>query len=230
MISHADELGTGVNPMISPFLNTPWQDEVEAMKPFEYVPGPSLIACPGNIVIQGAHGDWQGAGGSAVNLGFNLLPLAESTFLRTNALGEPAVATDATVAAGNRVGSGLRPLVSDMPELIWNGTRILGKAQATKTPGHVLQIAKQVQRMAQSGEYEYITLNRSWKVSTGLKGAAGDLRPDIIGVRWDGVVDAFEVMSMSDDEADLLLRLNDGLRTLPNANCGRVRVIPYPYR
>ena len=35
--------------------------------------------------------------------------------------------------------------------------------------------------MAQSGEYEYIVLNRSWKVSTGLKGAAGNLRPDIIG-------------------------------------------------
>jgi hypothetical protein len=125
--------------------------------------------------------------------------------------------------------SGLQPLVSDMPELNWNGTRILGTAQETQTPGHVLQIAKRVQKMAQSGEYEYITLNRSWKVTTGLDQAAGDLRPDIIGVRRNGVVDAFEVMSKRDTQTNLLRRLNEGIRTLPAQNRGAVRVIPYPY-
>ena len=83
--------------------------------------------------------------------------------------------------------------------------------------------------MAQSGEYEYITMNRSWKVTTGLKKAAGNLRPDIIGVRWNGIVDAFEVMSKSDEEEILLGRLNEGRQSLPATNRGTVRVIPYPY-
>jgi RHS repeat-associated protein len=134
----------------------------------------------------------------------------------------------ATGSTRNLVKSGLSPLVSDMPELIWNGTRILGTAQETGTPGHVAAIARQVQRMAQSGEYEYITMNRSWKVTTGLKGAAGNLRPDIIGVRRTGVVDAFEVASKWDTVFDLARRLSEGMRTLPAQHQGITRVLPRP--
>jgi len=116
-----------------------------------------------------------------------------------------------------------------MPELTWNATKVLGTAQTTRTEGHVLQIARQVQRMTQSGEYEYITFNRSWKVTTGLKDAAGELRPDIIGVRRNGVVDAIEVMSRTDKYPQLIKRLNEGLQTLPAQNRGTVQVIRYPF-
>ena len=82
--------------------------------------------------------------------------------------------------------------------------------------------------MAKSGDYEYITLNRSWKVTTGLDDASS-LRPDIIGVRRNGLVDAFEVQSQSDAYDALLIRLNKGMQTLPAKNQGSVRVIPFPY-
>ena len=140
-----------------------------------------------------------------------------------------AAPTEPSHASSNADTSGLRPLVRDMPELTWNGTKILGKAQETHTAGHVRQIALQVQRMAHSCEYEYITLNRSWKVTTGLKDAAGNLRPDIIGVRRSGVVDAFEVMSKRDTVPSLIQRLNEGMNTLPVQNRGEVTVIRYPY-
>ncbi|MCC6126741.1 MAG: hypothetical protein IT426_17400 [Pirellulales bacterium] len=129
----------------------------------------------------------------------------------------------------NRIPSGLKPLVSDLPELNWNGTRILGIAQETNTDGHVRAIAKHVQLMSQSGDYEYITLNRSWKVSTSIDGAAGNLRPDIISVRWDGTVDAVEVMSKGDTYKKLRDRLEEGRKSLPQANRGDIHVIPYPY-
>jgi RHS repeat-associated protein len=132
--------------------------------------------------------------------------------------------TTAPIATRILARSGLQPLVSDMPELVWNNTRILGKAQNTMTPGHAKVIARQVKNMAESGEYEYITLNRSWKVTTGLENASGR-RPDIIGVRRNGLVDAFEIKSKSDTKASLTKRLQEGMNTLPTRNQGSVHVL-----
>ena len=85
---------------------------------------------------------------------------------------------DAPVPTVNRVPSGLQPLPAEgMLEMDWYGTKIYGAAQDTGTFGHDITVLDQVKQMAASGDYEYITMNRSWKVSTGLP------RPPAICVR-----------------------------------------------
>ena len=145
---------------------------------------------------------------------------------------KPVEAAEKARQAANGAGlakSGLRPLAVGMPKMTWFGTDIYGTAQVSNTASHDIQVLRQVKKMAKSGEYEYITMNRSWKVSTGLDNAAGDLRPDIIGVRRDGRIDAFEIMSRSDSEKSLVKRLRDGLKTLPKERMGAPWVIPFPY-
>ncbi len=83
--------------------------------------------------------------------------------------------------------------------------------------------------MAQSGEYEYIVMNRSLKVATGLEDATTAVHPDIIGVRWDGKVDVFEVWSPGQTDEGLMKQLKMALKTLPKANQGMPRVIANPY-
>jgi RHS repeat-associated protein len=72
---------------------------------------------------------------------------------------------------------------------------------------------------AATGNYEYLTLNRRWSTSTG--GVSSDTRrPDVIGVRCDGRVDAWEAISTHDTFAELAARLTAGMATLPAANRG----------
>jgi hypothetical protein len=61
----------------------------------------------------------------------------------------------------------------------------------------------------------------------GLEEASG-LRPDIIGVRRNGLVDAFEAMSKSDTKAALIKRLQQGVKTLPAKHQGSVAALPLP--
>jgi hypothetical protein len=99
---------------------------------------------------------------------------------------------------------------------------IYGMAQATGNdtcPGkknpHAQTVKKLAKAKAASGDYEYLTLNRSWNRSTGVI-VSSNLRPDVIGVRCDGRVDAWEIRSEGDTEKDLRLRLSTGLGTLPD--------------
>ena len=128
-----------------------------------------------------------------------------------------------------RVRSGLRPLVSTMPRMNWSGTEIFGTAQKTRTVGHDTTVFYKVKQMAQSGEYEYIVMNRSLKVATGLEDATTRVHPDIIGVRWNGKIDVVEVLSPGQSEKGLLKQLEEALKTLPEANRGKPSVIPNPY-
>ena len=50
--------------------------------------------------------------------------------------------------------------------------------------------------------------------------------PDIIGVRHDGEVDAYEVQSQSDKYEDLRKRLEEGMETLPEKHRGKTYIIP----
>lgn len=98
---------------------------------------------------------------------------------------------------------------------------------ASKTPGHDKTIDKRAWAMARSGEYEYVTMQRAWRTATGRVSQSRKI-PDIIGVRRDGKVDAFEVMSKSDDRKTLEQRLKEGMDTLPAARRGKYDVIrPY---
>lgn len=78
--------------------------------------------------------------------------------------------------------------------------------------------------MARSGKYEYITQQRSWRTATGRVGTSRKI-PDIIGVRHDGKVDAFEIESRSDNEASLRSRLKEGMNTLPEERRGDYDVL-----
>ncbi len=112
---------------------------------------------------------------------------------------------------------------------------IYGKGQRTGSatcPGGVNKHRQASERIARdaaaTGDYEYLTVNRAWSTSTG--GATADTRrPDVIGVRCDGKVVAWEVISGGDDPADLDVRVRTGYATLPATNKGTpplVRVVP----
>jgi hypothetical protein len=78
--------------------------------------------------------------------------------------------------------------------------------------------------MAVSGDYEYITIQRSWRTATGRVSESRRI-PDIIGVRRDGRVDAYEVKSSTDKEKELSQRLREGMQSLPAKNRGQYEVL-----
>jgi hypothetical protein len=104
---------------------------------------------------------------------------------------------------------------------------IYGQAEAASstTLGHAEAMNELANNLAQSGDYEYITLQRSWRTATGREGTSS-LIPDVIGVRRDGVVDAWEVLSKTDSEVALRARLQEGMQSLPVARRGTIEVIP----
>jgi RHS repeat-associated protein len=97
---------------------------------------------------------------------------------------------------------------------------------SSKTPGHPEAIIHQAERMVESGEYKEIYLQRAWNTATGEAGAS-ELRPDVIGVRWNGKVDAWEVWSKTDisRNIDLKGRLQEGRKSLPKGRRGSLEVL-----
>jgi RHS repeat-associated protein len=71
---------------------------------------------------------------------------------------------------------------------------------------------------AATGDYEYCTMNRAWSTSTGI--SSDTRRPDVICVRCDGTVDAWEAISATDDPFELAARLRSGMESLPVLNRG----------
>lgn len=108
-----------------------------------------------------------------------------------------------------------------------NQLTVWGQAErsASRTPGHAEAMNNLVLRLAQTGEYEYACLQRNWRTATGRVGSSG-LIPDVIGVRRSGTVDAWEVQSANDTEANLRQRLRDGMESLPPDRRGQIGVIP----
>lgn len=104
---------------------------------------------------------------------------------------------------------------------------VWGQAEhaASTTPGHAEAMNNLVNRLAATGEYEYVLLQRNWRTATGRVGTSRNI-PDVIGVRRNGVVDAWEVRSATDRDPVLLQRLRDGMNTLPPARRGTFDVIP----
>ncbi|WP_165603644.1 polymorphic toxin-type HINT domain-containing protein [Planctopirus hydrillae] len=78
---------------------------------------------------------------------------------------------------------------------------------------------------AASGEYEYITLNRSWSKSSG-NASSDSRRPDVVGVRCDGKVDAWEAISKTDNPNTLRDRVRSGMESLPLSRRGQIFVVP----
>jgi hypothetical protein len=103
---------------------------------------------------------------------------------------------------------------------------IWGQAEfsSSTTPGHFRTMVQHVEKMAKTGEYKYFVLQRSWRTATG-RTSQERLMPDIIGVRWDDVVDAWEVRSLSDTTEILRARLKVGMQSLPERYRGRWDVL-----
>ena len=78
---------------------------------------------------------------------------------------------------------------------------------------HAATVLRISREFARSGDYEFITMNRAWKTATGRESHLAT-RPDIIGVRRDGRVDAFEIRSPSQDPDVLLMRLESEMQSL----------------
>ena len=128
---------------------------------------------------------------------------------------------------------------SNMPEnvatdlngnsVIIDGKPVMVYGQATQgsstTPGHGDAMIDLIARLAPTGDYEYFTLQRSWRTATGRVAADGKI-PDVIGVRRNGKVDAWEVESTTDDPAILRQRLSKGMNSLPLERRGNIDVIP----
>ncbi|MEZ6143439.1 MAG: hypothetical protein R3B84_22960 [Zavarzinella sp.] len=69
-------------------------------------------------------------------------------------------------------------------------------------------------------------MNRSWRTALNVtRTGAINKRPDIIGVRRDGKVDAFEVLSITDDPLETKIKLRNGMDSLPEEHQGKPKII-----
>jgi hypothetical protein len=99
---------------------------------------------------------------------------------------------------------------------------LLGKAQDTGIPAHRATVERLAREFANSGEYEYITMNRAWRTTTGRENALVE-RPDIICVKPNGTVDAFEVVSPSQTHSEAIAKLEAEMLYTPEPYRGAVR-------
>ncbi|MEX0676873.1 MAG: SMI1/KNR4 family protein, partial [Pirellulales bacterium] len=82
---------------------------------------------------------------------------------------------------------------------------IVGKAQKTGTAGHAFRSYREAIKMAESGQYDKIWLNRAFSTTTGTTMYPGRL-PDIIARRKTGQNDVVEVPSKTNRDRDLFRR------------------------
>lgn len=102
---------------------------------------------------------------------------------------------------------------------------VWGQASSSSTTkGYAETILRKAREMAESGQYDYVLMQRSWRTATRRVGKSGNI-PDIIGVRRDGKVDAFEVESRTDVTSKPKARLEEGRNSLPAKYRGIIKVI-----
>lgn len=116
---------------------------------------------------------------------------------------------------------------AEIPNPSGRPTILLGTAQTVEEGAgetmHRLTVARLAHEAGKTGEYEYIVMNRSLKTATG--GLSADNRfPDITLVRRDGRVEMVEVRSNGQTAAELELKLEQMLETLPPERRGTSRV------
>jgi len=97
------------------------------------------------------------------------------------------------------------------------------KPHTNGTDGHWETILDKIDSMANTGEYKIIYSNKG--LSNEISGAIPNRRPDIMGVRQDGIIDQFEIPSKTDDPAALLERMLENQKIL-GERAGSVQVVP----
>lgn len=111
-----------------------------------------------------------------------------------------------------------------------NGTKIFGKGQKDGTPGHDQFSEVIANKLAMSGKFKEVYLNRSYNFANG-KGISGR-RPDIMAVDMNGKVHAIELASKTDmgrKFPSLRTRNQDAMKNLPSIDRGSVIVLEHQY-
>ena len=94
-----------------------------------------------------------------------------------------------------------------------NGDEVIVIGQAgrstSKTSGHAEAMYQFIATQAKKHDYAYFTVQRSWRTATGGVATRRNI-PDIIGVRIDGTIDAWEVVSKTDKPSHLTAKLLSG--------------------
>ncbi|AUH33705.1 RHS repeat-associated core domain-containing protein [Paracoccus tegillarcae] len=121
---------------------------------------------------------------------------------------------------------GLRPC----PRREVNGATIFGTGQKDKTPGHNQFSEVIANKLAMSGKFERIYMNRSYNLAEGPNVSRN--RPDVMAVDRNGKVHAIELASKTDTGkryGSLRSRNNDAMRGLTKTQRGLVIVLDHPY-
>ena len=111
-----------------------------------------------------------------------------------------------------------------------NGTKIYGKGQRDGTPGHDTNSEKIANRLADTGLFKEVWLNRSY----GKAGVGGSARrPDVLAIDKKGNVHAIELASKSDmskSKYPLLTSRNVTAQgSLTGGRSGTITVVDHPY-
>nr|WP_306108864.1 RHS repeat-associated core domain-containing protein [Pseudomonas sp. Fl5BN2] len=111
-----------------------------------------------------------------------------------------------------------------------NGTKIFGKGQKDGTPGHDQFSEAIANKLAMSGKFKEIYLNRSYNFANG-KDISGR-RPDVMAIDKNGKVHAIELASKTDmgrKLPELTTRNESAMSNLPASKQGEVIILENPY-
>ena len=125
----------------------------------------------------------------------------------------------------------LDPLgLAKCPERSVNGTKIHGTGQVDKTPGHNQFSEAIANKLAMSGKFKAIYLNRTYSLAKG-KGTSAR-RPDVMAIDKNGKVHSIELASKTDMGSKLptlTSRNAAAMKNLPANERGKILVIDHPY-
>nr|WP_304363258.1 RHS repeat-associated core domain-containing protein [Gilliamella apicola] len=110
-----------------------------------------------------------------------------------------------------------------------NGTKIYGKGQVDSTPGHDQFSEAIANKLAMSGQFTEIYLNRSYNMA--LKTKASARRPDIMAIDKNGKVHAIELASKTDkNKLESLIRRNkEAMEKLGSYREDAISLFEHPY-
>ncbi|WP_437125112.1 RHS repeat domain-containing protein [Erwinia papayae] len=111
-----------------------------------------------------------------------------------------------------------------------NGTRIHGTGQKDKTPGDNQFSEAIANKLAMSGKFKDVYLNRSYNY--GLGSNISKRRPDVMAVDINGRVHSIELASISDMKGklpELTSRNETAMSNLPLSKQGEILVFDHPY-
>ncbi|UWU00008.1 hypothetical protein N1711_16210 [Proteus vulgaris] len=112
-----------------------------------------------------------------------------------------------------------------------NGTKIYGKGQKDGTPGHDQFSEVIANKLAMSGQFKAIYLNRSYSFALGKRISAR--RPDVMAIDIHGKIHAIELASKTDMGTKLPLltsRNHEVISKLPTKQQGKILILEHEYK